>query len=158
MAPLTANVMRSHKVHPRDINIAPVNAGSKIFVGAYICREAATDVVIPAADTAGLIPLGVAVESMFPSDPDKAVSAAFDNTTGADGVVDATGEGARCVRYDQSGEYLFAISGATPKVGAPALIVDDNTVSVATTNSIKAGTFTRPGPDGKWFVDISRRG
>lgn len=157
MTALAKNVQRPHKVHPRDINIAPVNAGSKIYVGAILCREAATGVVIPAADTAGLIPLGVVVESMFPSDPDLALTSAFDNTSGADGTISADGEGTRVVRYDQTGEYAFAITGTTPKVGQAAYVHDDNLVGITSTNLVKIGEFTRPGPNSTWFVDISKR-
>lgn len=156
MTALAKNATRPHKVHPRNVNIVPADAGKVFYVGAFICREAATALAIPATDTAGLVPLGVVVESMFPTDNDKALTAALDNTTGADGSIDSDGEGTRCVRYDQSGEYAFAITGATPKVGAAAYLHDDNLVGVTSTNLVKAGVFTRPGPNGTWFVDISR--
>lgn len=157
MTALAKNVMRPHKVHPRNINIAPADAGKVFYVGAYICREAATAVAIPATDTAGLVALGVVVESMFPTDPDKAISAALDNTLGADGSIDADGEGTRVVRYDQTGEYAFAITGTTPKVGQKAYLHDDNTVGITSTNLVCAGVFTRPGPNGTWFVDIGQK-
>ena len=156
MTALAKNVMRPHKVHDRNINIVPADAGKVFYVGAFICREAGTGVAIPATDTAGLVPLGVVVESMFPTDNDKALTAALDNSTGADGSIDADGEGTRCVRYDQCGEYAFAITGSTPKVGQNAYLHDDNLVGVTSSNLVKAGVFTRPGPNGTWFVDISR--
>ncbi|HNU81939.1 MAG TPA: hypothetical protein PKO05_00720 [Thermoanaerobaculia bacterium] len=156
---LTANKIRKHKLHERAINVAPVNAGSKIYVGAYICREAATGVVIPGTDAASLVPLGVVVEPLFPSDPDLAIDAAFDNTSGADGTVTATAT-ARAVNYDQAGEYEFTLDGGsdTPKIGQIAYLVDDDTVSTTSTHLVIAGVFTRPGPSGGWFVDIGKRG
>lgn len=155
---LSANKIRKNKLHERAINTAPVNAGSKIYVGAYLCREAASGVVIPGADAAGLVPLGVVVEPLFPDDPDLAISAAYDNTNGADGAV--TGSSAvRSVNYDQRGEYLFALdSGSdTPKVGGLAFLADDDEVSTTSTHGVIAGVFTRPGPGG-WFVDVGKRG
>ena len=159
MTALAANKLRSNKAHERCLNSAPVNAGSKIFVGAYLCREAGTGVVIPGADAAGLIPLGVVVEQEFPDDPDVARTAALDNTDGADGSISGT-TFTRCVRYDQVGEYAFVVSGGTPKVGQVAYLVDDATVSPAiTTHGIVAGVFTRPDQGGLgWLVDISFRG
>lgn len=156
---LSANKIRKHKLHERAINTAPVNAGSKIYVGAYLCREAASGVVIPGADAAGLVPLGVVVEPLFPDDPDLAISAAYDNTNGADGAV--TGSSAvRSVNYDQRGEYLFALdSGSdTPKVGGLAFLADDDEVSTTSTHGVIAGVFTRPGEGGGWYVDIGKRG
>lgn len=150
---------RQQKAHQRSINIAPVNAGSVVYTGAYLCREGATAVVIPGADTAGLIPLGVVVEVMFPDDPQgTSLSAALDNTLGADGSIVAD-VATRCVRYDQEGEYSFAVASGTPKVGGNAYLVDDNTTQPGiTTNGIIAGWYTRPAPDGGWFVDIGKRG
>jgi hypothetical protein len=162
MAAMTKNVSRQHKAHQREINIAPVNAGSVIYVGAYLCREAATGVVVPGADTAGLVPLGVVVEQMFPDDADANLTSALDNTSGSDGSITVSfglDEAVRCVRYDQAGEYAYAIETGTPKVGDNAYVVDDNTVQPGvTTNRIIAGWFTRPAPSGGWFVDISKRG
>lgn len=164
MTVLAANVSggRQNKAHQREINVAPANAGSVFYVGAYLCREAATGVVIPGADTAGLVPLGVVVEAMFPDDPDTSLNAHLDNTDGADGTITVSNGldvHARVVRYDQVGEYSFAVESGTPKVGGNAYLFDDNTVdTVANTAGIIAGWFTRPAPNGGWFVDISKRG
>jgi hypothetical protein len=164
MTALAANVSggRQNKSHQREINVVPANAGDVFYVGAYLCREAATGVVIPGADTAGVVPLGVVVEHMFPDDPDANLSAHLDNTSGADGTITASNGldvHARVVRYDQAGEWAFAVASGTPKVGDNAYLVDDNTVQPgATTNRIIAGWFTRPAPNGGWFVDISKRG
>lgn len=156
---LSANKIRKHKLHERAINTAPVNAGSKIYVGAYLCREAATGVVIPGADAAGLVPLGVVVEPLFPDDPDLAIDAAYDNTNGADGAV--TGATAvRAVNYDQVGEYAFSLyeGSGTPVVGQLAFLMDDDSVSTTSENGVIAGVFTRLAPGSGWFVDISKRG
>lgn len=164
MTVLAANVSggRQNKAHQRALNSAPANAGSVFYVGAYLCREAATGVVVPGADTAGLVPLGVVVEPMNNDDPNNNLTAHLDNTNGADGTITAANHldvHTRTVRYDQVGEYSFAVESGTPKVGAVAYLFDDNTVdTAATTNGIIAGHFTRPAPNGGWFVDISKRG
>lgn len=144
MAPLTKSVQRECKAHTAKENVVPVNDDSIIYAGAIVMREAASGVVVPGADTASCVPLGVALQEL-------------DNTNGGDGSTDGlTAE--RCIRIDQDGEWEFAVNGGTPKTGQNALIFDDNTVSAdATTNSLKIGTFTRPSPGGGWFVDISRR-
>lgn len=159
MTALAANKIRNKKVHHRALNSAPVSAGSVLYIGAYLCREKATGVVIPGADADGLVPLGVVVEQEFQDDPDTSRDAAIDNTDGADGSISGT-TFTRCVRYDQVGEHAFVVTGGTPKVGAPAYLVDDGTVSPAiTTHGIIAGVFTRPDQAGLgWLVDISRRG
>lgn len=160
---LIKNKLRQHKVHDRHMNIAPGKGGAVIYAGAYVVREAATDFVIPGADLAGVVPLGVVGERMFSDDPDRDLLAHLDNTGLPDGVVTAIGS-ERAVRYDQAGEWLFAVAGAAvPRVGDPAYLVDDDTVSaengagLAAVNGVIAGHFTRPGPGG-WFIDISRRG
>jgi len=156
---LSANKIRKHKLHERAINTAPVDDGKKVFVGAYLCREAATGVCIPGADASGLVPLGVVVEPLFPDNPDLAITAAYDNTAGPDGVVTGT-SAARAVNYDQRGEYEFKLhsGSATPKIGQLAYLKDDDEVSTTSTHHVIAGIFTRPGPSGGWFVDIGKRG
>lgn len=158
MAALSTNYHRPHKRHTPALNIAPADAGKVFWEGAYICREAATGLVIPASDTANLVPLGVVQRSPHPENP--LSSAALDNSSGADGVLDHT-QAVRVVQYDQAGEWAFNVTAGTPRVGGSAFLVNDHEVSAnATTNSIKAGTFTRPveGMSGHWYVDISRRG
>lgn len=159
MTALAANARRTANVHQPLITVAPVNAGSVIYVGAYVCREAATGVVIPGADAAGLIPLGVALPGRFGTDPEMTVSAAYDNTDGADGTLSGTAQ-VRCVLIDGEGLHAFAVESGTPKVGDPAYLYDDNTVdTAATTNGIIAGTFVQPAPaTGQWLIDVSKRG
>lgn len=146
MAPLTASKQRTAKVLDSQYVAVPVNSGSVIFAGAIVCREAATGLAVPGADTAGLVPLGVSVDEL-------------DNTSGADGVVSGSG-GERFIRVDVQGEQEFALEegSSTPVIDGFAYIVDDDTVSAdATTNELILGKFTRPGPDGGWFVDLERR-
>lgn len=157
---LTKNKARKHKtpLH-RALNVVQAKAATVYFTGMYIVREAAAATAIPGDDAAGVVPLGVLVEPMFPDDPDLARNHHLDNTSGADGVLTHdTAE--RVLRYAQNGEWEFDVSAGTPMAGEPAFLVDDDTVSAAaTTNSIIAGHFTRPGTrTGAWFVDISRRG
>ncbi len=155
----TKNLVRDHKVHQRNLNMIGANAGEVFYNGAYVWREAATDLATQAAPAAGMVPLGVIVEPMFPDDPES-TTAHLDNTNGADGVVrgDATGS-ERAIRYDQCGEYAYDVDGATPKTEDPAYLVDNDTVSAADPgHGIVAGVFTRPAPKaGQWFIDIARR-
>ncbi|HVF61668.1 MAG TPA: hypothetical protein VNJ70_17820 [Thermoanaerobaculia bacterium] len=162
MPPLAKSIVRQHKVHERKLNVAPADAGKVFWVGAYLVREAATGLAIPGVDAAGVKPLGVVVENEFDS---LTGLAHLDNTLGADGVLTGrTSE--RVVKYDQTGEFAYAVTGAaTPKVQDPAYLVDDNTVTAVapgvgqpSVNGIIAGHFTRPAPAGGWFIDISRRG
>ncbi len=159
MANLIANKNRQGKVHRRRLNVAPATAGVEYYVGAYVCVNTATGLAVRGADAANLRPLGVLVETMFPDDPDQ-IHHHLDNSAGADGVLQGNPEVAeRVVRYDQAGEYAFEVSAGTARVGQPAFLVDDDTVSAnATVNNVIAGHFTRPAPDGGWFIDISRRG
>jgi len=161
MTQLARNYGRPHKVHDRAINIAPINAGEKLYVGGYLLREAATGLATKVV-AEGNVPLGVIVEQLFPDDPDKSMDEAYDNTTGSDGVLTNTlgNEVAeRCVRYDRKGEYLFLVEGGTPKVEGLAYLVDDNTTSpVETAEGVIAGHYTRPGPlASTWYVDIEQR-
>ena len=146
MTALSADVQRLQKLHDHQKIALGVNAGSVIYEGALVCREAATALAIPGADTASLVFMGVATKG-------------YDNTDGADGVVTEglTGS-ARYCEVDTQGHYLFATS-ESPKPGDLATILDDNTVSIAatTTNDIVCGTFVQPGPSGYWYVDIERR-
>lgn len=159
MTALAKNKSREHKVHERQMNIVGANAGETFYTGGYLLREAATGLGTKVV-AAGNVPLGVITEQMFPDDPDKALTHALDNSAGLDGVVSPVDDGClRCLRYDQRGEYAFAVASGTPKVGAPAYLVDDNTVdTAASATGISAGTFTRPAAGGGWFIDIAKRG
>lgn len=146
MTAAAENIQRD-RFHGRDLlKIAhPVNATSHIYANTIVAREAGTNVVIPAANTAGLRVCGVSLEEV-------------DNTSGADGTYGPPA--ARLVTVDADGIWPFAVDGATPKFDQIAYVVDDNTVSAAvTTNGVIAGRFVRPNPQvsGEWFVDFSKR-
>ena len=143
MSALTKSIQRECLAHVPNVHAVPVNAGSVIYGGALVMREAAADVAVPGADTASCKFLGVAIEEL-------------DNTSGADGSVTATAND-RSVRLDREGPWAYAISGADPKRGDELEIVDDNTVGLAaaTSNHVKCGRALRPAPGGGWFVDIT---
>jgi hypothetical protein len=145
MTALTANTQRMHSVHQPQFLPLPVKAGVRIYLNAITCTDA-NGLAVPGANTAGLRAQGVAWKP-------------FDNTTGADGTLGDTFNSFGAVRYvevDSRGEWEFPFTGAIPKPGDNAFIVDDNTVATITTNSIQIGKFTRPASPGKWFVDIDR--
>lgn len=146
MAALTADAHRMHSVHQPQFLPLPVKGGARIFLNAITCTDA-NGFAVPGANTAGLRAQGVAWKP-------------FDNTTGADGSLGDTFNAFGAVRYvevDCQGEWEFSFTGAVPKPGDNAFVVDDNTVATVTSNSILIGKFTRPGSPGKWFVDIDRR-
>jgi len=146
MSHLTADAHRMHSVHQPQFLPLPVKAGARIYLNALTCTDA-NGFAVRGADTAGLRFQGVAWKP-------------FDNTLGSDGTLGDTFNSFGATRYvevDTHGEWEFAFTGATPKPGDFTYAVDDNTVSTATTNSIRVGTFTRPASPGKWFVDINRR-
>jgi hypothetical protein len=144
MSALTSSTQRT-RFHGRDpLLIAhPAKTGVSIFAGALVCREAASNLVIPASDTANLVFIGVATEEL--------VSTA----NGAYGPPDSN-----LVRVDHDGIFAFAVGATTPKSGDAAHVLDDNTVGVAAdaTNDIRVGVFLRPALDGTsaWFVDPTR--
>ena len=139
----TTTIQRSHRGNREVYTAVGVKAGTKILGGMLACRAAAEDVAQPAADTAGFVFLGMAVDEL-------------DNTNGADGVVDPS-RPERTIRTTD-GEYAYPVDGADPLPGQAALVFDASTVSAdATVNSIKCGQFTRPGPwAGWWFVRLDR--
>ena len=146
MPALTADVHRMHSVHQPQFLPLPVKAGARIYLNAITCTDA-NGFAVPGANTAGLRAQGVAWKS-------------FDNTNGADGTLGDTFSAYGAVRFvevNSQGEWEFAFTGAVPKPGDNAFVVDDNTVATVTSNSILIGKFTRPSSPGKWFVDIDRR-
>jgi hypothetical protein len=146
MAALTTDAHRMHSVHQPQFLPLPVKAGARLFLNAIVCTDL-TGLAVPGADTAGLRAHGVAWKS-------------FDNTNGADGTLGDTFNAfgaARYVEADTRGEWELTVTGAAPKPGDDAFVVDDDTVATVTANSILLGQFTRPGSPGKWFVDLDRR-
>jgi hypothetical protein len=146
MTALTADAPRMHSVHQPQFLPLPVKGGARLYLNAITCTDA-NGFAVPGSNTAGLRAQGVAWKP-------------FNNTAGSDGTLGDTFNSFGATRYvevDSKGEWEFAFTGAVPKPGDPAFIVDDNTVATATTNSIQIGKFTRPASPGKWFVDIDRR-
>ena len=146
MPPLTTNVHRLHSVHQPQFLPIPVQAGARLYLNAIVCTGA-DGLAVPGADVDGLRAQGVAWKP-------------FDNTNGADGTLGDTFNAfgaTRFVEVDSRGEWELTVEGPTPKPGDDAYVVDDDTVSTATTNSVLLGRFTRPGSPGKWFVDLDRR-
>ena len=146
MPELTADVHRMHSVHQPQFLPLPVKAGARIYLNAITCTDA-NGFAVPGANIVGLRVQGVAWKS-------------FDNTLGADGTLGDTFSAFGAVRFvevNSQGEWEFAFTGAVPKAGDDAFVVDDNTVATVTSESILLGKFTRPASPGKWFVDIDRR-
>ncbi len=146
MPPLTTNVHRMHSVHQPQFLPIPVQAGARLYLNAIVCTGA-DGLAVPGADVDSLRAQGVAWKP-------------FDNTNGADGTLGDTFNAfgaTRFVEVDSRGEWEFAFTGSAPKPGDEAYVVDDDTVSTATTNYVLLGRFTRPGSPGKWFVDLDRR-
>ena len=98
----------------------PLGAGVHIRKGGLLAVAAATGLVQPASDSAGLVFVGVAYEEA-------------DNTLGA--------AGAKSVRVLKTGVFTYAKAGAAQSdVGKTAFVVDDATVSTAaTTDSLACG-------------------
>lgn len=139
---LSANTQREKQtVRPTEVLVVPVNAGSHIYAGGIVMREAATSVFVPGADTSGCVFAGIALEEL--------------NNTGADGTVDGL-VAARAIRVERGGVYEFAVTGTTPKPFGTAYVSDDDTVTADVGNGVKAGIFLRKGPAGDtWLVDTS---
>ena len=133
MPALTADVHRMHSVHQPQFLPFPVRGGACLYLNAITCTDS-DGFAVPGEDTLGLRAQGVAWKP-------------FDNTDGAD----------RYVEVDCQGEWEFAFTGPVPKPGDKAFVVDDDTVSTVTFESVLLGRFTRPGSPGKWFVDVERR-
>jgi predicted RecA/RadA family phage recombinase len=115
----------------------PVAANSKIYSGSLVCANT-SGYAVPAADTAGLKFLGVALEQV-------------DNTGGANG--------AKIVRLRRTGVFEFDATSVTQAmVGTAMYVKDDHTVDDAAgaTNDIKVGELVKYVADTKGWIDISR--
>ena len=115
----------------------PVAANIKIFAGSLVCANT-SGYAVPAADTAGLKFLGVALEQV-------------DNTGGANG--------AKKVRVRRTGAFEFDAASITQAmVGDPMYAVNDQTFADATgaTNDIKVGALVKYVSATKGWIDITR--
>jgi len=146
MPALTADVHRMHSVHQPQFLPLPVLGVARIYLHAITCTDA--DCFAVAGYNGDELRFqGVAWKP-------------FDNTNGANGTLGDTFSAYGAVRFvevDSQGEWELAFTGAVPKPGDNAFVVDDNTVATVTSESILLGKFTRPASPGKWFVDIDRR-
>ena len=109
----------------------PLAAGVHVFKGALVCVVVATGLLVPGADAAGVVCVGVAYEG-------------GNNGAGAvqyDGSVSSGAAGAVSVRVQTVGLYQYHKVGAVQAdVGRQAFLTDDNTVSTAgTTDNVKCG-------------------
>ena len=114
----------------------PVAANSKIYAGSLVCANT-SGYAVPAADTAGLRFLGVALEQA-------------DNTGGANG--------AKSVRLRRSGAFEFDAASITQAmVGTAMYVVDDHTIDDAAgpVNDIRVGVLVKYVADTKGWVDIT---
>ncbi len=114
----------------------PVAANTKIFAGSLVCANA-SGYAVPAADTAGLRFLGVALEQV-------------DNTGGANG--------AKKVRLRRAGAFEFDAASITQAmVGTSMYVVDDHTIDDAAgpTNDIRVGILVKYVSDTKGWIDIT---
>lgn len=114
----------------------PVAANSKIYAGSLVCANT-SGYAVPAADTAGLRFLGVALEQA-------------DNTGGANG--------AKSVRLRRSGAFEFDAASITQAmVGTAMYVVDDHTMDDAAgpVNDVRIGILVKYVADTKGWVDIT---
>lgn len=108
-----------------------VAATTVIYAGSLVAKNAA-GYLVPAADTAGLVVVGLALESV-------------DNSAGANGAKTC---------QVQVGVFKFK-NGGTANVDQATVhglcyAADDQTVGKTTTNSIKAGVVEALDSDGVW--------
>jgi hypothetical protein len=114
----------------------PVAGSTKIYAGSLVCANT-SGYAVPAADTAGLRFLGVALEQA-------------DNTSGANG--------AKTLRLRRSGAFEFDASSITQAmVGTAMYVVDDHTIDDAAgpVNDIRIGILVKYVADTKGWVDIT---
>ena len=114
----------------------PVAANTKIYAGSLVCANT-TGYVAPAADTAGLKFVGVAIEQM-------------DNTGGANGAL--------TIRLRRSGAFQFDAASITQAmVGTAMYIMDDHTMDDTNgpTNDIRIGVLVKYVSDTQGWVDIT---
>jgi hypothetical protein len=115
----------------------PVAANSKIYSGSLVCANS-TGYAAPAADTAGMKFLGVALEQT-------------DNTGGANG--------AKKIRLRRTGVFEFDATSITQAmVGTPVYVMDDHTVDDASgpVNDIRVGILLKYVADTKGWIDINK--
>lgn len=115
----------------------PVAGATKIYAGALVCVNSG-GYALPAADTAGLTFIGVALDSV-------------DNVAGANGD--------KVVRVRRTGVFEFDAAGITQgMVGAPMCVVDDHTFAsvTGTIRKVRVGVLVKYVSPIKGWIDISK--
>lgn len=116
--------------------VAKVSGGVKIYKGGFVCRGSDT-YAVPGANTAGLVVLGLAQETV-------------DNTSGADGDLE--------VRYLTGVSAAFKNDGTNAvsqaHVGLPVWLQDDQTVRGTPGNGVLAGLCESIDSAGQVFVYV----
>jgi hypothetical protein len=99
----------------------PVEAATTVHKNALVCANA-DGYLLPGDDASGYVFLGIAYEK-------------GDNSDGGDGDVD--------VRTWKGGTYVFAtnFTAAQEDAGSEVYIIDDNTVGLTSTNTVKCGVI-----------------
>jgi hypothetical protein len=131
MSALTAE--RDTTLREGRINVLPVAAGVQIFAGGIVAKNPA-GFAVPASDTAGLIVMGRAEETVF-------------NDDGANGA---------CFIKTREGCFSYSGSGFTAaSLGQPVFIVDDNDVALSgTVNEVFAGIIKQVESAEEVFVQM----
>jgi hypothetical protein len=115
----------------------PVAATTKIYAGSLVCVNA-SGYAVPAADTAGLKFIGVALQQL-------------DNSSGANGD--------KSLRIRRTGVFEFDAASITQAmVGDPMYAVDDHTFDDAAgpTNDVKVGVLVKYASATRGWIDIGR--
>gem|GEM_PF-2601373 len=130
MAALTSSYETKRK--DGQLVLYPLAAGVHTFKGALVCVVSATGLLVPGADVAGAVFVGVAYED------GNNVAGYVPPLGGTPGTGAA---GAVSIRVEKDGLYQFHKTGAVQSdVGKVAYLLDDNTVSTAATaNSVHCG-------------------
>ena len=130
MAALTS----SYETKRKDgrLVLYPLAAGVHVFKGALVCVASATGLLVPGADAAGAVFVGVAYE-------DGNNVAGYVPPLGS--IPGSGAAGAVSIRVEKDGLYQYHKTGAVQSdVGKVAYLLDDNTVSTAATaNSVHCG-------------------
>jgi hypothetical protein len=111
-----------------------VKTNQQIYAGSLVAVDA-NGLLVPGADTAGLVFVGVALENV-------------------------KGDGVKKCRVRRGGVFNFVSSGrAQVDVGALATLVDDQTVGLAadTTNDIPCGRIAKVDSPTSVWIDIDKR-
>jgi Uncharacterized conserved protein (DUF2190) len=109
-----------------------VKTNQQIYAGSLVAVDA-NGLLVPGADTAGLVFVGVALENV-------------------------KGDGVKKCRVRLKGVFNFFSSGrAQADVGALVYLADDQTVALTATNSIPCGRIAKVDSATSVWIDIDKR-